>query len=65
MWTKLVESVYPEIGNFAASDWTPPSLKKYDQMTFALFLRRQGFSPDAIAALKLGYLDFFGDGIYI
>ncbi len=63
MWTKLVKSVFPEIGNAAASDWPPASLKKYDQVSFSQFLRSQGVSPDAIAGLKLGYLDFFGDGI--
>src|SRR6266545_6985999 len=64
LWAKWVKSVYPEIGNAAAPDWPPAPLKKYDQMTFAQFLRRQGFSPDAIAILKLGYLDSFGDGIH-
>ncbi len=37
--------------------------KVYDQVSFSEVLRSQGVSPDAIAALKLGYLDFFGDGI--
>jgi hypothetical protein len=32
-------------------------------MTFSQFLRRQGLSPDAVAVLRLGYLDFFWDGI--
>jgi hypothetical protein len=50
LWGQLVKSVFPEIRGAAASDWPPSSLKKYDQMTFAQFLRRQGFSPDAIAA---------------
>lgn len=63
VWTKYVESVLPEIGKAPAQDLPLASLKKYDQMTFSQFLRRQGLSPDAVAVLRLGYLDFFGDGI--
>lgn len=64
VWTKHVESVYPSIGNTALPDWPPASLSKYDRMTFSQFLQSQGVSAGAIAGLKLGYLDFFGDGIY-
>jgi monoamine oxidase len=63
LWSKYVESVLPEMGKAAEPDWPPVSLKKYDQMTFSQFLRRQGLSPDAVAVLRLGYLDLFGDGI--
>jgi monoamine oxidase len=63
LWSKYVESVLPEMGKAASPDWPPASLKKYDQMTFSQFLRRQGLSQDAVAALRLGYLDLFGDGI--
>jgi hypothetical protein len=33
LWNKLVKSVFPEIGDAAASDWPPSSLKKYDQLS--------------------------------
>src|SRR5215471_5528585 len=32
-------------------------------MTFAAFLRAQGASPDAVALLRAGYLDLWGDGV--
>src|SRR2546421_8277356 len=50
-------------GTLASSTWPPESLKPYDQITFAAFLRRQGASTAAIDLLRLGYLDLFGDGI--
>jgi monoamine oxidase len=63
MWSKYVEPVLSEMGKVAAPDWPPASLRKYDQMTFSQFLRRQDLSPDAVALLRLGYLDLFGDGV--
>ncbi|MEM8806033.1 MAG: FAD-dependent oxidoreductase [Cyanobacteria bacterium P01_G01_bin.38] len=40
-----------------------PALASYDQLTVTEYLRQQGASPDAIALLRLGYLDVWGDGI--
>jgi len=63
MWQKYIGAALKEMGDAAAPDWPPESLKKYDQMSFAEFLRRRGASPDAIALLRLGYYDLWGDGI--
>ncbi|MGH7455945.1 MAG: flavin monoamine oxidase family protein [bacterium] len=63
MWQKYVMPVVKELGNPAAPGWPPEFLKKYDQMTFSEFLRRQGASPDAVVILRLGFPDIFGDGV--
>lgn len=47
----------------ASAAWPPESLKPLDQITFADFLKRQGASADAVALLRLGGLDLWGDGI--
>lgn len=53
-------SVLDEIGDFAAPDWPPDSLKKYDQMTYAEFLRSHGASSEAIAYMTASFR--WGDG---
>jgi monoamine oxidase len=63
LWSKYVDPVVRQMGNAAASGWPPASLTKYDQISFEQFLRQQGLSSDAVALLRLGYLDLFGDGI--
>jgi monoamine oxidase len=63
MREKYIGSVLKEMHTPAGPDWLPDSLKKYDQMTFSEFLRKQGASPDAVALLRLGYYDLWGDGI--
>ncbi len=62
LWGKYIrpESVLQEIGNPAAPDWPLDSLRKYDQMTYAEFLRSQGASSEAIALLTVAFL--WGDG---
>jgi monoamine oxidase len=63
MMEKYIGSILKEISNAAAPDWPPHSLKKYDQMTFSEFLRKQGASSDAVALLRVGYPDLWGDGV--
>lgn len=41
----------------------PPELKRYDDVTLKQFLEQAGASPGAIAMLRLGYFDLWGDGI--
>src|SRR5262245_46133599 len=55
LWERYVTPVLKEMGNPAATGWPPDSLKKYDLVTFAEFLRRQGSSPDAIALMEAPY----------
>src|SRR5262245_9947304 len=55
LWERYVAPVFKEIGNPTATGWPPDSLKKYDLVTFAEFLRRQGTSPDAIALMEMPY----------
>ena len=40
-----------------------PRLEALDRMTAADFMRSQGASTDAVALLRVGYLDLIGDGI--
>ncbi|HWS99757.1 MAG TPA: FAD-dependent oxidoreductase [Pyrinomonadaceae bacterium] len=63
MREKYISSVLKDAGDAAAPDWPPAQLKKYDRVTFSEFLRAQGASPAAVALLRLGYLDLWGDGI--
>jgi monoamine oxidase len=63
MMAQYVGSVLPELGDPTAPDWPSEAHTHYDQMTFAAFLRAQGASPDAVALLRAGYLDLWGDGV--
>lgn len=56
--------VQQEMGDPRDPTWPPPALAKYENATFAEFLRAQGASPGAIEIFKLGYFDLFGDGMY-
>ncbi|MEM8642974.1 MAG: FAD-dependent oxidoreductase [Cyanobacteria bacterium P01_G01_bin.54] len=40
-----------------------PALASYDRLTVTDYLRQQGASSEAIALLRLGYLDVWGNGI--
>ena len=63
MMKKYVDSALIQMGNAAAPDWPPDSLKKYDRMTMTEFLRKQGASEGALALFRMGYLEINGDGI--
>ncbi|MGH7597341.1 MAG: flavin monoamine oxidase family protein [bacterium] len=63
MLVKYVMSVVKELGNPAGPSWPLESVKKFDQMTFSEFLHSRGASPDAVALLRLGFPDIFGDGV--
>src|SRR5262245_5356161 len=57
LWAKYVAPVVRELGDLEAADWPPAPLKRYDGMSFAEFLRRQGASPGAVDILRLGLSD--------
>ena len=48
---KYVDPVLEELGNPGTPGWPPAKLKKYDQMTWPEFLRRQGASRGAVELL--------------
>jgi len=60
---KYLGPALKEMGDPTAPDWPPESLKRYDQMTFLEFLRRQGASPDVATILGFGGLGWSGDGV--
>lgn len=60
---RYVLPVLKELGDAARPDWPPESLRKYDRMTFAEFLRGRGASPAALELFGVGYHDINGDGI--
>jgi monoamine oxidase len=60
---KYTASVLKQLGNPAAPNWPGEALEQYDRMTFLEFLQDRGASPAAIALLRLGYFDLWGDGI--
>ncbi|MDT5123801.1 MAG: monoamine oxidase [Acidobacteriota bacterium] len=63
MTEKYVVSALKEIGNPQSTGWPPESLKKYDRMTYAEFLRSRGASLDAVRLLRLNDADLTGDGV--
>ena len=62
LWNKYVVPVLKDLGDAEAVDWPSSALRKYDELTFAQFLRKQGASPGAIAILRLGLADQLGEG---
>lgn len=55
IWPKYrPASVFQEIGHPAEPNWSPDSLRKYDQMSYAEFLRSHGAYPEAIAFMTAG-----------
>lgn len=62
LWAKYVVSVLRELGDVEAAEWPSASLRRFDRMTFAEFLRQQGASPGAVAILRLGLAAQLGEG---
>jgi len=54
MRAKYIGAVLDEIGDGGVPEAPPRTLAKYDSLSYAEFLRRQGASPDAIHLLTLG-----------
>jgi monoamine oxidase len=54
---------YEEIGDPAAPDWSASALKKYDEVSYTEFLKRNGASPDVISLATLGWEHLWGEGL--
>lgn len=55
LWDHYTASALAEIGNPEAKGWLAESLRKFDRLTFAEFLRERGASRDAAAMLEMPY----------
>lgn len=55
LWEHYVTPVLAEVGDPTAPGWPPLSLRKFDGVTFAGFLRAQGASSAATALLELPF----------
>lgn len=60
---RYLDPVLGEIGDPRHPAWPGPAALRYDGMTLAALLRARGASPGAVAAMRLGYLDEWGDGV--
>ena len=58
-----LEPVVDAIGDPEHPLWPGEAALRFDGMTMAQLLRARGASPGAIAVMRLGYLDEWGDGI--
>jgi monoamine oxidase len=61
--TLYLEPVVESIGDPDHPLWPGEAALRFDGMTMAQLLRARGASPGAIALMRLGYLDEWGDGI--
>jgi monoamine oxidase len=62
LWRAYIIPALSKIGDPRAPGWPGPDLASYDNVTFAAFLAAQGASPGALAILRLGYFDLWGEG---
>jgi monoamine oxidase len=60
---RYVDPVLDRIGDPMHPAWPGADALALDSMTFADFLRGRGASEGAVALLRLGYLDEWGDGV--
>jgi monoamine oxidase len=58
-----VDPVLDEIGDPRHPAWPGEAALRYDGVSFSGLLRSRGASPGAIALMRLGYPDEWGDGI--
>src|SRR5713226_1064208 len=54
---------YEEIGDPAAPEWSASALKKYDDVSYIEFLKRNGASADVISLATLGWAHLWGEGL--
>ncbi len=65
LWGKYVSPIVSEMGDSSAPNWSDAPFRKYNEMTFGEFLRKQGASADAIALMNLGYEAESGDAFQL
>jgi len=63
MLEKYFYSAVNDLTDPISPGWPPPSLKRYDDMSFADLLRSRGASSAAVELLSAGYLSMWGDGV--
>jgi monoamine oxidase len=64
LWDRYVAAALGSLGDVATPGWAAdPRFEALDRMSVAEFLRGRGASPEAIALLRVGYLDLLGDDI--
>jgi monoamine oxidase len=54
---------YEEIGDPAAPEWSAYALKKYDDVSYLEFLKRNGASADVSSLITLGWAHLWGEGL--
>jgi monoamine oxidase len=57
--------VFQELMGFDPRDpaWPQPPIAQFDAVTFAGLLASKGASPGVVSLLRLGFADFWGDGV--
>ncbi len=55
--------IVSELHDAREEGWPPEALREYDRLSLAEFLRSRGASEGAVALLRLGVIDLYGDGI--
>ncbi len=63
LWARYVRSALDEIGDPYGEGWPPESIRGYDDLSFAEFLRARGASPGAVELIRLNVIDLYGQGI--
>jgi len=64
MWDKYLMEALGTLGEVTAPGWpSDPKVDALDRVSAAEFLRARGASAEAVALLRIGYLDMYGDGI--
>lgn len=66
LWRRRIRPLVEEVaaaGDPEAPGWPPPSLARYDEISFAELMRELGFSDGAAEVLCIGDLGVLGEGV--